>query len=94
MWLTWVRTIDKINVSPKDTKEDGKMNISVKAARKQKGLTQEEVAKGLGLSLNGYKRKELGERRFYIDEISHLSKILGVEIQNFFETSCPKKTQN
>lgn len=69
------------------------MLISVKAARVNAKLTQEEVAEKLGLSLNGYKRKENGERRFYVDEIVQLGVILGVKLENFCEVQCRKKTQ-
>lgn len=67
--------------------------ISVKAARINAQKTQEEVADFLGLSLNGYKRKENGKRRFYIDEIVALSKLFKISIGNFFEAQCRKRTQ-
>lgn len=69
------------------------MIISVKAARVNKSLTQEQVAKAVGLSLNGYKRKESGQRRFYADELVRLSELLDVPLLNFFEAGCHNKTQ-
>lgn len=70
------------------------MHITVKAARVNAGMTQQEVAKKLNLSLTGYARKESGKSRFYIDEIIMLSKLFGVDYQNFFEVSCLLKTRN
>ncbi|CAJ1315962.1 helix-turn-helix transcriptional regulator [Paenibacillus nuruki] len=67
------------------------MIITVKAARINKGMTQEEVAHSIGLSLNGYKRKEGGERRFYIDEMFKLSNLFGIEIQNFLKLRVLKR---
>jgi len=69
------------------------MIITIKAARVNKGLTRQEVADSLGISLRAYTRKENGEVRIYADEIVVLSKLLGVPVQNFFETQCRKKTR-
>ncbi|MFD1887502.1 helix-turn-helix transcriptional regulator [Paenibacillus wenxiniae] len=69
------------------------MRITVKAARVNAGMSQEEVAKHLGLSKNGYTRKENGQSKFYIDEIVSLSDLFNVKLENFFETMCRKKTQ-
>lgn len=70
------------------------MNISVKAARVNAGLTQREAADALKLSLHGYQKKESGRSRFYVDEIIALSRLFGVPYENFFEVSCLLKTQN
>jgi len=69
------------------------MLITVKAARINKGLYQQDVADHLGLSLNAYVRKENGLRRFYVDEIAKLSQLFGVSIVNFFEAQCHNKTR-
>lgn len=70
------------------------MIITIKAARVNKGLSQQEVAKHLGMSLRAYQRKENGDVRIYADEIVALSVLLGVPVQNFFESQCRKKTRN
>lgn len=69
------------------------MIITVKAARVNAGLSQQEVANQLGLSLRAYQRKENGEVRIYADEIVAISILFGVPAQNFFETQCRKKTR-
>lgn len=69
------------------------MTISVKAARVNVKVPQETAAKALELSLHGYAKKENGQSRFYADELATLSNLLGVPMQNFFESQCRKKTQ-
>lgn len=69
------------------------MLISVKAARVNKELSQQEVANMLNLSLTAYVRKENAKSKFYVDEMVQLSRILEVNIENFFEAQCRKKTQ-
>jgi transcriptional regulator with XRE-family HTH domain len=70
------------------------MLITVKAARVNAGFTQKEVAERLGLSVNGYAKKENGKAKFYVDEIMLLSELFNVSFENFFESKCRKKTQN
>ena len=69
------------------------MIITVKAARVNAKMSQEVVSKELGLSLNGYKRKESGQRRFYADELAKLSQLFGIPMLIFFEAGCHNKTQ-
>ncbi len=69
------------------------MKISVKAARVNAKISQEDAAKALGLSLTGYRKKENGQSKFYADELSILSCKFGVNMLNFFEAGCRKKTQ-
>jgi len=47
--------------------------------RKLKGLTQEEVAEQLGISLNNYSAKEQGKRDFKFNEIIKFANIVGVQ---------------
>ena len=69
------------------------MIITVRAARVNAGVSQEDIAAALSLSLMAYRRKESGKTRFYADEIAVLSNLLNVEIANFFEIQCLKKTR-
>jgi DNA-binding XRE family transcriptional regulator len=73
--------------------EVNEMLISVKAARVNAGMSQQEVAEQLNLSLTGYKKKENGITKFYVDEMVMISKLFGVKIEYFFEAQCRKKTQ-
>lgn len=68
------------------------MSMSVKAARVNANLTQEQVAGELKISLSAYKRKEQGYSKFYVDEAVVLSKLFGVEISIFFNSRCLEKT--
>lgn len=63
-----------------------KIKVTPKGMRVSVGLTQEEVAKHLDISLTQYKRKENGIARFYADEIYALSKLYEVPVSIFFES--------
>ncbi|OKP97757.1 helix-turn-helix transcriptional regulator [Paenibacillus sp. P46E] len=69
------------------------MKVTIKAARVNSGMKSKDVAKALGLSANGYCRKENGHNKFYIDEIAQLSRMFKVPFENFFEAECLYKTQ-
>lgn len=62
--------------------------ISVKAARVNSGMKSKEAAKALGLSANGYCKKENGHARFYVDEIVTLSQLFKIPVEIFFEAGC------
>ncbi|MPN44964.1 hypothetical protein SDC9_192531 [bioreactor metagenome] len=67
--------------------------ITVKAARINADKSQEDAANSLGISITAYKRKENGLSRFYVDEIAVLSRLFKVNMTNFFEAQCHKKTR-
>lgn len=69
------------------------MPLTVKTARILAGYTRKDVANQLDLSVSGYAKKEDGKSKFYIDEIVVLSDLFKVDMQNFFEVACLKKTQ-
>ncbi|PAF31899.1 hypothetical protein CHI14_09625 [Paenibacillus sp. 7516] len=70
------------------------MKMTVKVARVSCGYLQQEVADFLDLSLTAYVRKENGKSRFYFDEITRISTLFGIPIQNFFDDQCLKKTRS
>lgn len=53
-------------------------------ARKSKVLTQEELAKKIGLSITGYWRKENGYRSFTEQEIQKICEVLEVKPADIF----------
>ena len=57
--------------------------------RKNKGLTQADIAKKLNLSETAYRQKELGKREFTQDEMFYLSSFFGKQIVEIF---LPKKS--
>lgn len=82
-------------MSQKDTNQRGgeDLKISVKAARVNSGMLSKDVAAIMGLSINGYSKKENGKSRFYADELATLSNLFQVPFENFFEAECLIKTQ-
>lgn len=59
--------------------------IFIKQKRLENGLTQEEVAKKLGISQVSYGRYELGMRDPGLEFICEISSALGFEPKEFFE---------
>ena len=55
--------------------------MDIKKYRKEKGLNQEDIAKVLGVSQASYSYKEVGKRRFNIEELKALKKILQVSYE-------------
>ncbi|MDT2232883.1 helix-turn-helix domain-containing protein [Paenibacillus larvae] len=67
------------------------MELSVKTARVNAGVTQEVAARYLGLSLTGYAKKERGKSKFYVDEILVLSELYGVDYRIFLNLRVIKR---
>jgi putative transcriptional regulator len=55
--------------------------------REQNGLTQEQVAKALGLSRQSYNQVEQGRRDLSLQELELLSGLFGVSMREFFTQS-------
>lgn len=58
----------------------------LKAVRKDKGLSQEQMAKSLSTDTSNYSRKERGEVKIHEDEWLKLAKVLDVSIDEIKET--------
>jgi transcriptional regulator with XRE-family HTH domain len=59
------------------------IGLRVQAARKQAGLSQEDVGRRLGLSQNGYGQYERGHHPFTVEQMFQLAIILGQSIEYF-----------
>lgn len=62
-----------------------------RSLRGARGLRQEDVHTIVGLSLNGYRAKERGDRRWYFDEIEALAKFYGVSVLAFTDQNEEEK---
>ena len=62
------------------TERHGKL----KGARVEKGLTQEDMAKRIGISTYSYLMKENGKRDFTLTEMKKICKILNKELSEIF----------
>lgn len=58
---------------------------SVKKYRDKNNITQEEMAKKLGITQQAYSRKERGERKFFVDEGFILEETLNVPLRELFK---------
>ena len=59
--------------------------------RNEKGLTQEEMGKLLGISKNNYNRKENGKLDFSLPEVKKILSILGADYNEIFFEECVTK---
>lgn len=61
------------------TTPDGRrLSIALRTLRKRRGLTQQQVADGWGITVDGYRPWERGERHLRIDQIPRLATALKV----------------
>ena len=59
--------------------------MKLKEYRINKGYTQEDMARILGITQQSYSNKEAGKRGFNTKELLILQKILGVNISDIYE---------
>ena len=60
------------------------MQIYLYQLRKEKGITQKELAQKLGISETAYRQKEKGQRAFKSDEMFMIADILEKDIGEIF----------
>ena len=53
-------------------------------ARLSAGLTQKKMGELLGLTMAGYRQKEIGQRRITIDEAQAIAKLLNKSLDDIF----------
>ncbi len=61
-------------------KEIGK---KIQSAREEKGMTQADLAEGLGISQAALSNYELGKRRLYLGQIQEVARLLGKSVNYF-----------
>lgn len=60
------------------------MHKTLMAERRDKKITQEEVASAIGMNKATYGRKERGESYFDLQEASEIAKYMGMPIDKLF----------
>ena len=66
------------------------MQIYLYQLRKEKGLTQKEMAQKLGISETAYRQKEKGQRAFKSNEMFIIADILEKDIGEIFSDLRPR----
>lgn len=66
------------------------MQIYLYQLRKEKGITQKELAQKLGISETAYRQKEKGQRAFKSDEMFMIADILEKNIGEIFSDLRPR----
>lgn len=66
------------------------MQIYLYQLRKEKGITQKELAQKLGISETTYRQKEKGQSAFKSDEMFIIADILEKDIGEIFSDSRPR----
>lgn len=56
----------------------------LRRARLAAGYTQEEMGRKLGLTMAGYRQKEVGERKITVEEAARIAEILGTSMDDIF----------
>ena len=72
-------------------------NTPLARLRVAAGLTQEEAAGKMGVSLGGYRKLESGERRLKVEQIKKASEVFGVPVESVVTgigSSIPPAIQN
>lgn len=67
------------------------MQIYLYQLRKEKGITQRELAQKLGISETAYRQKEKGQSAFKSDEMFIIADILEKDIGEIFSDPRPRK---
>ena len=60
------------------------VNEALRHARVAAGLSQAEMGKRLGLTMAGYRQKEIGERKITVEEGRQMADILGKSMDEIF----------
>lgn len=69
-------------------KQKIKLNLRrLKGLRVEKGLSQEDMAKLIGMPHSSYQRKESGKNQFLLTEAYSISIVLNKEIRDIFFTN-------
>jgi len=58
--------------------------LKLRGKRVEKEMTQQELAKQLGISTNAYNLKEIGKREFKMSEINLLLELLDCKYEDIF----------
>lgn len=64
---------------------------ALKKARKERGITQAQLAEALGKPQSFIAKVESGERRLDVVEFVHLARMVGVEVENILSSIQPWK---
>lgn len=66
--------------------------MTVAEARRMRNISQDKVAEYLGISANGYRKKESGESKFYINEAYSICELFNMSLDDiYFGSSGAKK---
>lgn len=74
--------------------DDNALSFIIKKHREHLGMTQQQVANEVGITVRQYQRYESGEKSIYSASFQigvRLFKILGLEIKDFFGFSLEEK---
>ena len=58
--------------------ETNETQLKIRAARKERGVSQRELARALGVAQSTLSRMERGERRVSVDRLIAIARALGV----------------
>lgn len=62
------------------------IGMKIQAAREEKGLSQEQLARLIGCSQSALSNYEKGKRRLYLSQLERMAEILDKPLEYFVET--------
>ena len=84
-WPNMCKIADALEVSLDEFKKGGgNVQIYLYQLRKEKGITQKELAQKLGISETAYRQKEKGQSAFTQDEMFFLRSFFDKPLQDIF----------
>ena len=90
-WPNICKIADALEISIDELREGGRnVQIYLYQLRKEKGITQKELAQKLGISETAYRQKEKGQRAFKSDEMFIIADILEKDIGDIFSDPRPR----
>ena len=68
--------------------------LTVAEARRLRNISQDKVAEHIGISLSGYRKKESGESKFYVDEAYSICELFNMNLDDIYFGSSVAKNCN
>jgi len=83
-----IKTPNKLGIT---TKRKEIVNLQLRAARKQSGKTQVQVAKETGISVSQYQNIEYGKHEPGVRTAIRIARVLGTTAEELFEAATPEE---
>ncbi len=80
-------------MSNRATEQDVEIGLRIAASRKARGLTQQELAKAIGITFQQIQKYEDGRNRVSASRLADIARAVGVPITFFYAADCGMSTK-